>query len=74
MKSNQESNFKNQILEDHKKNCDLIFNKEQNKYILELVQKKYSKFDNIIIDIITPQAGEQSKFINVLQNKLNNSK
>lgn len=53
---------------------DLIFNKEQNKYILELVQKKYSKFDNIIKDIITPRAGEQSKFINVLQNKLNNSK
>lgn len=49
---------------------DLEFDKEQNKNILVLVDTVYTEFEPALFRITTPEPGEVSSFINILQTRL----
>lgn len=49
---------------------DLILDKRTQKYILTLVDTIYTKFEEALIKIITPEPGKVEDFIETLQSKL----
>lgn len=49
---------------------DLIFNRETKRYALTLVDTIYTKFEEALLKIITPEPGSLEDFIETLQNKL----
>ena len=49
---------------------DLQFNKEQNQNNLVLVDTIYTEFEPALLRVTTPEPGEISDFINILQNRL----
>jgi len=49
---------------------DLEFNKEQNQNNLVLVDTVYTEFEPALLRVTTPEPGDVSNFINILQNRL----
>lgn len=49
---------------------DLEFNKEQNQNNLVLVDTIYTEFEPALLRVTTPEPGDVSDFINILQNRL----
>lgn len=49
---------------------DLEFNKEQNQNDLVLKETIYTEFEPALLRVTTPEPGEVSNFINILQNRL----
>ena len=49
---------------------DLVYDKNTNQNILQLVETVYTEFEPALLRVTTPEPGDISNFINVLQNKL----
>ena len=50
---------------------DLVFDKEQKKNNLVLIDTVYTEFKPALLRVTTPEPGDISGFINILQNRLN---
>ena len=51
---------------------DLLLNEQTNQYDLVLVETVYTEFEPALLRITTPDPGEITDFLNLLQNKLDN--
>ncbi|MEI6045715.1 MAG: hypothetical protein WCS37_15320 [Chloroflexota bacterium] len=53
---------------------DLSFDETQNKYNLAKTKTVYTRFDSALDRITKPEVGEVSKFVDILQKKLDATK